>query len=1134
MSTDFTGLPDLGLPDLGLPDLDSFDQGLFDMGTPASAPSATTTPASAGGKGGAPVRTLDESAYGLAPDGASGVGTRGGDPLGTGTLGAEHLGTAISSASGMPGGVLPKGYVPADAPAYEDDAPADYVPAEYVPSEYVPADDAPDDNNAWPSVAYPGGVEGNTAAYYGGGGLANWGNQPPAIDTSELLKGLNQQQHDAVVHEGEPLLIMAGAGSGKTRVLTHRIAYLLATGRARAGQILAITFTNKAAAEMRERVADLVGPEAKRMMVSTFHSACVRILRKEYRAAGLSSTFTIYDSQDSQRLLQMVLKSHDVDIKRYTPKLVAARISDLKNELISPQHYAETAPNDPISRIVSAAYSDYDKRLRQANALDFDDLIMRTVALLRDNPAVAEHYHRRFRHILVDEYQDTNHAQYVLVRELVGDGEDHVPPAELTVVGDSDQSIYAFRGATIRNIEEFERDFPGARTIMLEQNYRSTQNILTAANAVISRNEGRRPKNLWTDSGAGSLITLDAADSDRDEARFVVAEIDRLNDEGTNWGDIAVFYRTNAQSRSIEELFVRQGIPYRVVGGTRFYERKEIKDALAYLQAIANPDDTVALRRVLNTPRRGIGAKAEELLVAYADQYGISFGQAIADVWEQAGRPAGEAEGLEVPGALANTSESARLVSGRSPEDEVSAGSGADAGALVSPMRPGASGAASTPDLTATNAPEPADSLAGEVPLMEPEPTIVEAAETRETTSPTADRGVERPGPAGVSARALKAIAGFWGLLDALRRCDQAGMSVGDILEEVLDRTGYLEQLRRSEDPQDASRVENLAELHSVAEDFNASLVAAQAERSKQAEQSAQTEQAVQGAPGARGVLDAENPQPHGHLVDFLERISLVADSDQLPSEDGRSGQVTLMTVHTAKGLEFPIVFVTGMEDGTFPHQRSLGEVAELAEERRLAYVAITRARERLYLTRAAVRSAWGTPQEMPPSRFLDDIPEEVVHVRRAASSMQRIRSGEWGTGSGYGGSGYRSGGGDTSGSYGSSGRRGEWDDDGPVIGSGRSSGSSSKPFVPHRLGTTVRMGQSTGVNGAAGQSGVAGTSSDKPVLTLKVGDRVSHATLGTGTVVGIEGSDARTVARISFGGTEKRLLVRMAPLEKL
>nr|WP_205649281.1 UvrD-helicase domain-containing protein [Schaalia canis] len=1017
--------------------------------------------------------------------------------------------------AGMPGGVLPEGYVPADAPAYEDDAPADYVPAEYVPSEYMPADDAPDDNNAWPSVAYPGGVEGNTAAYYGGGGLANWGNQPPAIDTSELLKGLNQQQHDAVVHEGEPLLIMAGAGSGKTRVLTHRIAYLLATGRARAGQILAITFTNKAAAEMRERVADLVGPEAKRMMVSTFHSACVRILRKEYRAAGLSSTFTIYDSQDSQRLLQMVLKSHDVDIKRYTPKLVAARISDLKNELISPQHYAETAPNDPISRIVSAAYSDYDKRLRQANALDFDDLIMRTVALLRDNPAVAEHYHRRFRHILVDEYQDTNHAQYVLVRELVGDGEDRVPPAELTVVGDSDQSIYAFRGATIRNIEEFERDFPGARTIMLEQNYRSTQNILTAANAVISRNEGRRPKNLWTDSGAGSLITLDAADSDRDEARFVVAEIDRLNDEGTNWGDIAVFYRTNAQSRSIEELFVRQGIPYRVVGGTRFYERKEIKDALAYLQAIANPDDTVALRRVLNTPRRGIGAKAEELLVAYADQYGISFGQAIADVWEQAGRPAGEAEGLEVPGALANTSESARLVSGRLPEDEVSAGSGADAGALVSPMRPGASGAASTPDLTATNAPEPADSLAGEVPLMEPEPTVVEAAETRETTSPTADRGVERPGPAGVSTRALNAIARFWGLLDALRRCDHAGMSVGDILEEVLDRTGYLEQLRRSEDPQDASRVENLAELHSVAEDFNASVNAAQAPEG--------------GQPA----------QPRGHLVDFLERISLVADSDQLPSEDGRSEQVTLMTVHTAKGLEFPIVFVTGMEDGTFPHQRSLGEVAELAEERRLAYVAITRARERLYLTRAAVRSAWGTPQEMPPSRFLDDIPEEVVHVRRAASSMQRIRSGEWRSGSGYGGtgyggSGYRSGGGDSSGSYGSSARRGEWDDDGPVIGSGRSSGSSSKPFVPHRLGTTVRMGQSTGTNGAAGQSGAAGTSSDKPVLTLKVGDRVSHATLGTGTVVGIEGSDARTVARISFGGTEKRLLVRMAPLEKL
>lgn len=362
------------------------------------------------------------------------------------------------------------------------------------------------------------------------------------------------------------------------------------------------------------------------MWVSTFHSACVRLLRYEHEAAGLSSSFTIYDAQDSQRLIQMVLKAMDVDIKRFTPKMVAARISDAKNELIGPARYAETAGKDPVSRIVADAYVEYDKRMRASNALDFDDLIMRTVDLLRENPLIAEHYHRRFRHILVDEYQDTNHAQYVLVRALVGDGKDGVEPAELTVVGDSDQSIYAFRGATIRNIEEFERDFTGARTILLEQNYRSTQNILSAANAVIARNTGRRAKNLWTASGDGALITLDAADSEHDEARFVVGEIDRLADSGVEWGDIAVFYRTNAQSRALEELLVRQGIPYRVVGGTRFYERREIKDALAYLQVISNPDDTVAARRVLNVPKRGIGAKAEEAIAAHAAHYGISFG----------------------------------------------------------------------------------------------------------------------------------------------------------------------------------------------------------------------------------------------------------------------------------------------------------------------------------------------------------------------------------------------------------------------------------------------------------------------------------------------------------------------------
>ena len=921
---------------------------------------------------------------------------------------------------------------------------------DYVPPE-VPAFDVEDalGSDAWPEIAVPGGASGAPSAWEpsasSGAFSSRW--EPPArpgVDPESLTRGLNDRQREAVTHAGSPLLILAGAGSGKTRVLTHRIAYLLATGRARAGEILAITFTNKAAAEMRERAGALVGDDARRMWVSTFHSACVRLLRYEHEAAGLSSSFTIYDAQDSQRLIQMVLKAMDVDIKRFTPKMVAARISDAKNELIGPARYAETAGKDPVSRIVADAYVEYDKRMRASNALDFDDLIMRTVDLLHENPLIAEHYHRRFRHILVDEYQDTNHAQYVLVRALVGDGKDGVEPAELTVVGDSDQSIYAFRGATIRNIEEFERDFTGARTILLEQNYRSTQNILSAANAVIARNTGRRAKNLWTASGDGALITLDAADSEHDEARFVVGEIDRLADSGVEWGDIAVFYRTNAQSRALEELLVRQGIPYRVVGGTRFYERREIKDALAYLQVISNPDDTVAARRVLNVPKRGIGAKAEEAIAAHAAHYGISFGAALRHLWLRAGCPAGEGEGIDVDALARSTS-----------PDEASADS---------------------------SAPVSSDGAAGENPGArdgaDESATTVESAAAAPASSPVESAPETAPEVLGITPRAAKSAAAFWGLIETLRAAEARGASQADILEEVLDRTGYLAELRRSEDPQDASRVENLAELHSVA-----------------------------------GAFAAE--APGGTLADFLERVALVADSDQVPAEGERGGQVTLMTVHTAKGLEFPVVFVTGMEDGTFPHQRSLGDESELEEERRLAYVAITRAREHLYLTRAAVRSAWGTPQEMPPSRFLDDIPAELLDVRRAATSGERMRApygGSYGSGS-YG-----------SGSYGRSRRsegRDPWGDtDTGAFGSGRG-GASAQPAGVRKV---TRMGVAPAAKPAE----------DKPVLSLKVGDRIKHATLGAGTVTGIEGEGPRTVARIRFGLGEKRLLVRMAPMKKI
>ena len=923
----------------------------------------------------------------------------------------------------------------------------DYVPPE-APAFDVEDALGADDDGAWPEITVPGGAFGEPSVWEEApaSSVPVW-DEPrrPGVDPDSLTRGLNDRQREAVTHAGSPLLILAGAGSGKTRVLTHRIAYLLATGRARAGQILAITFTNKAAAEMRERAGALVGDDARRMWVSTFHSACVRLLRYEHEAAGLSSSFTIYDAQDSQRLIQMVLKAQDVDIKRFTPKMVAARISDAKNELIGPARYADLAGKDPVSRIVAAAYVEYDKRMRASNALDFDDLIMRTVELLRDNPLIAEHYHRRFRHILVDEYQDTNHAQYVLVRALVGDGSDGVEPAELTVVGDSDQSIYAFRGATIRNIEEFERDFAGARTILLEQNYRSTQNILSAANAVIARNTGRRAKNLWTASGDGALITLDAADSEHDEARFVVGEIDRLADAGTDWGDIAVFYRTNAQSRALEELLVRQGIPYRVVGGTRFYERREIKDALAYLQVISNPDDTVAARRILNVPKRGIGAKAEEAIAAHAAHYGISFGAALRHLWLRAGCPAGEGEGIDVD-ALARSVSSDEA--GAAPADPASA----------------AQGTGETPAASAAADESPAAAPASS--RMTPEATG--AADSARTPDPASV-----PEVVGITPRAAKSAAAFWGLIETLRAAEARGASQADILEEVLDRTGYLAELRRSDDPQDASRVENLAELHSVAGAFAA---------------------------------DA----PTGTLADFLERVALVADSDQVPAEGERGGQVTLMTVHTAKGLEFPAVFVTGMEDGTFPHQRSLGDETELEEERRLAYVAITRARERLYLTRAAVRSAWGTPQEMPPSRFLDDIPAELLDVRRAATSGERMRAsygGSYGSGS-YGRS------------RGSDGRDPWGDADTGAFGSGRG-GASAQPAGVRKV---TRMGVAP----------AAAATEDKPVLALKVGDRVKHATLGVGTVTGVEGEGPRTVARIRFGMAEKRLLVRMAPMEKI
>jgi DNA helicase-2/ATP-dependent DNA helicase PcrA len=700
-----------------------------------------------------------------------------------------------------------------------------------------------------------------------------------AVATDSLLEGLNPQQRAAVLHEGGPLLIVAGAGSGKTRVLTTRIAYLLAEREVSPREILAITFTNKAAGEMAGRAAALTGIRSRAMWVMTFHSACVRILRREAARLGYPSSFSIYDQADSQRLMAMVCRELDLDAKNHPPKGMHAQVSNLKNELVDYETFAGQATGYR-EKALAEAYSEYQRRLVAAGAMDFDDLIMVTVCLLQAFPEVALDYRRRFRHVLVDEYQDTNHAQYMLVRELVGHGKpQHGPngslaldqhpassarppgaepadrpagPAELCVVGDADQSIYAFRGATIRNIEEFTRDYPDASVIMLEQNYRSTQNILAAANAVVSRNTGRMPKNLWSDQGDGPPITGYVADSEHDEAAFVTEEVDRLHDAGeATPGQVAVFYRTNAQSRVFEEVFIRAGMPYRVVGGVRFYERREVRDLLAYLRLIANPADEVSLRRVLNVPRRGIGERGEACIAALALRDKVTFAQAL--------------------------------------------------------LRP-------------------------------------------------------QDAPA-LATRSVKAIESFNSLLGGLREAAATGMPVADLAEAVLDRSGYLAELQASTDLQDASRIENLNELVSVAREFDA--------------QAPLREVSGESSPGTAP----------GSLADFLEQVALVADADQIPDGEDHGGLVTLMTLHTAKGLEFPVVFLTGMEENVFPHQRSVNDDKELQEERRLAYVGITRAERRLYLTRAFARAWWGRPEYHKRSRFLDEIPGHLVEWRRDESS---------------------------------------------------------------------------------------------------------------------------------------------------
>ena len=880
----------------------------------------------------------------------------------------------------------------------------------------------------------------------------------------DLIGDLNPQQAEAVQYRGQALLIGAGAGSGKTRVLTRRIAWILTQFGAWPSQILAITFTNKAAAEMRERLTGLIGPVAQRMWVSTFHSACVRILRRDGEQIGLKSGFSIYDTADCERLVKLIGADLNIDLKRYTPRSILARISDYKNNLQGWREQLNTYAADykpgqkgyqlgrfgNVEELYAVVYAEYQHRLAMANAVDFDDLIVRTVELLRGCPMVAEYYRHKFRYILVDEYQDTNHAQYVLVRELAGvdAGERPQPdavaagrqgPAWITVVGDSDQSIYAFRGADIRNIQDFEQDFPNARTIMLEQNYRSTQTILDAANAVIAHNEGRKPKKLWTALGKGEPIVGYAADNAQQEAAWIASEIARLHAEhGIAYSDMAVMYRANAQSRSLEEALINAGLPYQLIGGTRFYERREIKDAIAYLQAIVNPADDVNMRRILNVPKRGLGPRAESLVTMYADTHATTFFDGVLHV------------------------------------DELGA-----------------------PTRTATQ---------------------------------------------------LKA---FRDLMTALREfADAHNSKPSEIVAEVLSKSGLLEELQRSEDPQDASRVENLSQLQSVAAEY-------------------------------------EQETPDATLAGFLETTALVADSDQLPMDGEDSGSVTLMTLHTAKGLEYPVVFLTGLEQGTFPHSRSLEDTSELAEERRLAYVGITRAQRRLYVTRAAVRAQWGQAAEMMPSQFLDEIPDQLIDWKRREAGMERMRGGwsaggfgddefggwddddfggvsfggagsTYGSGSSYGsrggssrgyGSAYGSSYGSRSGygssrSYGSSGssgssygsrlsRSGSRPSHGSsgsraTYGSGSSGSGRSGKVTTRRIAPSAASKSKPNTGSATGGNGLS-------ISDFQIGDRITHDKFGLGTVVDLQDKGPKSVITVDFGSDGvKRLMLAVAPIEKL
>ncbi|MEC8069096.1 MAG: DNA helicase PcrA [Actinomycetota bacterium] len=749
------------------------------------------------------------------------------------------------------------------------------------------------------------------------------------MSESPLLAGLNPAQYDAVLHDGGPLLVVAGAGSGKTRVLTHRIAHLIEGGLS-PFEILAITFTNKAAGEMKHRVGGLVGPVAEKMWVSTFHAACVRILRRDVERLGFPGRFSIYDQADAVRLVGYVIRDLNLDPKRFPPRSVHGTISMAKNENVGPSQFTEQA-EQIFQRKIGEVYVEYQKRLLQAGAMDFDDLLMRTAQLFREHPDVLASWRHRFGHVLVDEYQDTNPVQNDLVLQLA---EEH---RQVTVVGDSDQSVYAFRGADIRNILEFEEAFPDATVVVLEQNYRSTQSILDAANAVIARNVGRKPKELWSDKGSGDKIVRYHADDESDEAQFVANELAKLHDhDHMRWGDMAVFYRTNSMSRVIEEFLVRVGIPYKVVGGTRFYDRREIKDALAYLRAIVNPTDEVSVKRIINTPKRGVGDSSIGKLDAWASANGESFDQAVLRFDE-----------------------------------------------------------------------------------------------------------------AGVGGRAATGIEKFLVMTTEIRKLQAEPAT---IIEEALERSGYLAELQNERSVEAEGRLENLSELVGMAREYET-------------------------------------------VDDFLEQVSLVSDTDDIDEEEST---VTLMTLHAAKGLEFPVVFLVGMEDGVFPHVRALGDPSELEEERRLAYVGITRAMQKLHLTSAWSRMMHGQTQYNPPSRFLDEIPSELIN-EIGGTRMLRSRRDRSGGGRTYGGG------------------------DGSEIPTGRTFGGGGRDSHSDDVVESALAAANKPIPSGAESIG------------LKVGDDVRHSQWGEGVIVEIDGVGDKAEASVHFPSVgPKRLLLSWAPLEKI